>query len=400
MRLNLTLQPTPEAMVQAAGHAGTFTRKADGVIVKEAIVKEAKNYEEISALHELLCGRPFASWLPRFHGSSVRGAIAHIELGDVTAGLRSPCVMDIKMGTRTFLEAELGNSKRRLDLRDKVNKADPTALSAEEQKLGITKLRYLSWRDGASSSASLGFRIEGIRRGGAKYEGCNLVRELPAMSAALRWFLGGLSQAILRTAFLAKLQALRADLAASPWFRSHELVASSLLFVYDGLEVSREPAIYLIDLAKTSALEPGCTLTHVDAWVPGNREDGYLYGMDSCIRLFRDLLHQPATPPPLTGPPSAGAADASDARLATEPVSQALAWMSDGGTSVPAERVSADGNMPAASSCDNRHSSASAGSVPPHPPPAADCATSGLEPVSQALSWMSDAGATSRRAPR
>lgn len=38
-----------------------------------------------------------------------------------------------------------------------------------------------------------------------------------------------------------------------PWFRSHELVASSLLFVYDGLEVSREPAIYLIDLAKTSA---------------------------------------------------------------------------------------------------------------------------------------------------
>lgn len=195
--------------------------------------------------------------------------------------------MDIKMGSRTFLEAELGNSKRRLDLRDKVNKADPTALSEEEQELGITKLRYLSWRDAASSSSSLGFRIEGIRRGDGKYDGCNLLREIPSMIKALRWFLGS-SQASLRTAFLSKLVALRDALAASPWFLSHELVASSLLFVYDGHNVS-EPAVYMIDFAKTSALEPGQTLSHDAAWVPGNREDGYLTGLDSCIRLFREM---------------------------------------------------------------------------------------------------------------
>lgn len=284
-----TYQPRAEVMVQAAGHAGTFTRKEGmaGVIVKEATVIEAKVYEELALLGESLDGRPFAAWSPRFHSSAIHGAIAHIALGDVTAGLSSPCVMDIKMGSRTFLEAELGNSKRRLDLRDKVNKADPTALSEEEQELGITKLRYLSWRDAASSSSSLGFRIEGIRRGDGKYDGCNLLREIPAMIKALRWFLGS-SQASLRTAFLSKLVALRDALAASPWFLSHELVASSLLFVYDGHNVS-EPAVYMIDFAKTSALEPGQTLSHDAAWVPGNREDGYLTGLDSCIRLFREM---------------------------------------------------------------------------------------------------------------
>ena len=109
------------------------------------------------------------------------------------------------MGCRTFLEAELGNSKRRLDLRDKVNQADAAALSPEEQELGITKLRYLSWRDAASSTASLGFRIEGIRRGDAKYEGCNLLREDSQMLSALRWFLGSSPEKhLLRKAFLGR----------------------------------------------------------------------------------------------------------------------------------------------------------------------------------------------------
>lgn len=42
-------------------------------------------------------------------------------------------------------------------------KVDPSALTAEEHaQKGVTKWRYLRWRDTTTSTSSLGFRIEGI----------------------------------------------------------------------------------------------------------------------------------------------------------------------------------------------------------------------------------------------
>lgn len=68
----------------------------------------------------------------------------YIEIEDLTKNFTSPAVMDIKLGTRTFLESEVGNLTKRLDLYRKmvdVDPAEPTA--AEREECAITKLRYM-----------------------------------------------------------------------------------------------------------------------------------------------------------------------------------------------------------------------------------------------------------------
>lgn len=42
---------------------------------------------------------------------------------------------------------------------------------------------------------------------------------------------------------------------------------------------------WMIDFSKTIPLPQGKTLTHRDDWALGNGEDGYLYGVDSLIKV-------------------------------------------------------------------------------------------------------------------
>lgn len=68
---------------------------------------------------------------------------------------------------RTFQEEELIKAKVknvvRSDMYQKMVKIDPSAPSAEEHaQKGVTKSRYLQWRDATSSTSLLGFRIEGL----------------------------------------------------------------------------------------------------------------------------------------------------------------------------------------------------------------------------------------------
>lgn len=71
---------------------------------------------------------------------------------------------------RTFQEDELVKAQAQATLRSdmyyKMLKIEPSTLSAEEHaQKGVTKSRYLQWRDSTTTTSTLGFRIEAIMVG-------------------------------------------------------------------------------------------------------------------------------------------------------------------------------------------------------------------------------------------
>lgn len=73
--------------------------------------------------------------------------------------------MDCKIGVRTYLEEELSKAKEkpklRKDMYEKMIQIDPNAPTEDENRVkGVTKPRYMVWRETISSTATLGFRIE------------------------------------------------------------------------------------------------------------------------------------------------------------------------------------------------------------------------------------------------
>lgn len=82
--------------------------------------------------------------------------------------------------------------------------------------------------------------------------------------------------------YIQRLKAIRATLLQSDFFRTHEVIGSSLLFVHD----KNNASIWLIDFAKTVPLPSEVNISHFNEWVVGNHEDGYLIGINNLIEMF------------------------------------------------------------------------------------------------------------------
>ncbi|MEQ2164401.1 hypothetical protein GOODEAATRI_006388, partial [Goodea atripinnis] len=89
--------------------------------------------------------------------------------------------------------------------------------------------------------------------------------------------------------YLLRLTEVRHALQTSEFFKQHEVIGSSLLFIHDH---TGHAQIWIIDFGKTTALPEGRTLSHEIPWQEGNREDGYLWGLDNLILTLEAVCNE------------------------------------------------------------------------------------------------------------
>uniref|UniRef100_A0A4W4HMB3 Kinase n=1 Tax=Electrophorus electricus TaxID=8005 RepID=A0A4W4HMB3_ELEEL len=275
--------------IQLAGHAGSFKAGANGRILK-------KHCECEQRCLDWLMKDALKPYVPAYHGDVEKDGEKYNQMDDLLAEFDLPCVMDCKMGVRTYLEEELTKARRkptlRSDMYQKMIEVDPDAPTpVEHEQKAVTKPRYMQWRETISSTATLGFRIEGIKKeDGTVNRDFKKTKSREQVTEAFFDFVKGNLNIL--NSYLIRLKELRDTLEKSPFFKTHEVIGSSLLFVHDKREQAK---VWMIDFGKTTPLPEGQTLSHRAVWVEGTREDGYLWGLENLI----DIISHMVEPKPL-----------------------------------------------------------------------------------------------------
>ncbi|KAJ8308693.1 hypothetical protein KUTeg_013567 [Tegillarca granosa] len=241
--------------IQLAGHQGNFQAGEPGAVLKKLDSREQNALDKL--MKDIL--RPY---VPQYKGQVEKDAEQYVQLQDLLCDFDEPCVMDIKMGSRTYLEEELEKArikpKLRKDMYQKMIEVDPNAPTPEERtQQAVIKPRYMQWRDEMSSSVNLGFRIEGVK-----------TKTREEVQEALKIYIGE-NQNILNK-YIRRLKAIRATQESSEFFQN--------------------ASVWMIDFGKTEPLPETIKVTHRNKWVEGNHEDGYLMGLDHLISIMEELL--------------------------------------------------------------------------------------------------------------
>lgn len=279
---------------QLAGHPGSLAPAGPGTVWKRRAAGDHPAHAPERDAYEALAACPhMRAAIPRYYRELEYAGERFIELQDLLHGFRDPHVMDIKMGTRTFLEDEVSNARARTDLYEKMVRLDPAApTEAEHAARAVTKLRYMQFREQRSSSAQQGFRIEAVKLPGEPpLTDLQGVREPRQLAATVARFLGRDERA--RSELIARLRDIRARFERSEFFENHEIVGSSIFIIYDDERVGA----WLIDFAKTRRVPEGARVNHRASWAQGNHEEGFLYGLDRLISTIESAeLAAPAEP--------------------------------------------------------------------------------------------------------
>uniref|UniRef100_A0A8C7FF28 Kinase n=1 Tax=Oncorhynchus kisutch TaxID=8019 RepID=A0A8C7FF28_ONCKI len=265
---------------------GNFKAGGEGTILKKFSENEKLCFERLQ-------GDVLQDFVPGYYGVVERDGDPFLHMTDLLVNFDRPSVMDCKMGVRTYLEEEVVRArerpKLRRDLFDKMLEVDSEAPSPQEHlQRAVTKPRYMQWRETLSSTHTLGFRIEGIKKAdGTCHTDFKKTRSKEDITQIFRDF--ATNNTNILNSYLSKLAKIQQALMSSEFFKRHEVIGSSLLFIHDHTDRAE---VWLIDFGKTTALPEGQTLDHSIPWQEGNREDGYMWGLDNLMRTLGSLTNK------------------------------------------------------------------------------------------------------------
>lgn len=287
---DILLKNRQNSWFQLSGHPDCFAPAGPGTIWKKRGGGPENAEREV---YEALSSEPaMRDVVPRYFREVEYRGEKFIEIQDLLHGFSDPHVMDVKMGTRTFLECEVQKTTARPDLYQKMVAVDPSAPSSEEHRnKAVTKLRYMQFREQQSSTCSQGFRVEAMKfRGSPPVTDLKKVKSREEVMVTMALFLGGREDT--RQRLLVRLKEIREKFEQSLYFQTHEVVGSSIFIIYDDTKVGA----WIIDFAKTLPVPDGGVVDHRREWVQGNHEEGFLTGLDSLISILEevDLSSSPA----------------------------------------------------------------------------------------------------------
>ena len=222
-----------------------------------------------------------------------------VQMQDLAAGMIRPCGMGFVMGVRTATPADFAPEQAapRAEVLEACREIDPIAPTPEEEAQGgMTQLRHLAVLDAASSTASLGFRIDAARtvvngeQAPLPFEEGTRMERLRAeadVAGAIKMFLQG-------DGAVARAAAFKADAMAAAWEKAtdfterHVLLRTTLLLVYDDAHRENGCELKMMNFGFSYRVEEG-GVRHDAPWdgTEGCHEDGWLTGVRNLARVLR-----------------------------------------------------------------------------------------------------------------
>ena len=243
------------------------------------------------------------------HSSKKISAVSQIVMENVTAGLRKPNILDVKLGMRLWADDALPDKRQRLE---------EVAARTTSQPLGFRIAGMQTWM-GPNSAVQDGVGLDGYKRYGKEYGRAFNVDTVWkgfedfffVESAGITRRLG--KRVIKR--FLEDLKGLQGVLEEE----ESRMYSSSLLFVYEGDGLGLEEDFAVLDMQpmlSSSTLEDAVAESSDEAtdgeedgqlpkvqavkmidfahaaWTPGQGQDeNVLHGIRSVIKILEDLAN-------------------------------------------------------------------------------------------------------------